>query len=154
LTFNVQRSTLNFQRRTKGRRPEWTKANTQVYPGLRPSRLGWRWLSCELKGGQLTVNSEPMSCLARFALSGRVALVSGAASGLGKAMALALGEAGAELLLADRDANGLEQTSTELQKFGRRTVTLTCDVAEPEQIRQLYVRLDREFGRIDFLGNV
>jgi NAD(P)-dependent dehydrogenase (short-subunit alcohol dehydrogenase family) len=117
-------------------------------------RLGWRWSSCELKGGRLTVNAEPMSCLARFDLSGRVALVSGAASGLGKAMSLALGEAGADLLLADRDAEGLGQTSAQLQAAGRRAVTVTCDVSEPDHIHQLYARLDQEFGRIDFLGNV
>ncbi|HET6880091.1 MAG TPA: SDR family oxidoreductase [Pirellulales bacterium] len=89
-----------------------------------------------------------------FNLSGRVALVSGAASGMGRAMALALGEYGADLMLADRNAAGLEQAAREIAQLGRRAVAVPCDVSQPDQIRTMFRQLDREFGQIDFLGNV
>ena len=89
-----------------------------------------------------------------FDLSNRVALVSGAASGMGRAMALALAEHGADLLLADLHAAGAGKTADEIRKLGRRALVVQCNVSEPEQIRAMFAQLDREFGRIDFLGNV
>ena len=89
-----------------------------------------------------------------FDLAGRVALVSGAAQGMGRAMALALAEAGADLMLADINSAGVEKTAEQIVKLGRRTVPITCDVSKPEQIKTMFGRLDRDFGRIDFLGNV
>jgi NAD(P)-dependent dehydrogenase (short-subunit alcohol dehydrogenase family) len=91
---------------------------------------------------------------ALFDLTGRVALVSGAASGLGRAMSIALAEAGADLMLADRNIAGAENTADEIQKLGRRAVAVNCDVSEPQQIRRVFAQIDRDFGRIDFLGNV
>jgi NAD(P)-dependent dehydrogenase (short-subunit alcohol dehydrogenase family) len=90
-----------------------------------------------------------------FALTGRVALVSGAAQGMGKAMAIALAEAGADLVLADINASGAHHTAEHIRGMsGRRAVPVMCDVSDPAQIRPLFAQLDREFGRIDFLGNV
>lgn len=89
-----------------------------------------------------------------FDITGRVALVSGAARGMGRAMSLALAEHGADLLLADLDSAGLDRTARDIVTLGRRAVPSVCDVSEPAQIRPLFERLDREFGRIDFLGNV
>ena len=95
-----------------------------------------------------------MHAPALFDLSGRVALVSGAASGLGRAMSLALAEAGSEVVVADRDAAGVRRTAEVIAGLGRRVLPVTCDVADPSQIREMFAQLDREFGRIDFLGNV
>lgn len=89
-----------------------------------------------------------------FDLTGRVALITGAAQGLGRAMARAVAEAGADLVLLDRNAAGVEQTAIELRKMGRRVLVVPCDVSDPEQVRAVYAQLDREFGRIDFLANV
>src|SRR5262245_60318726 len=89
-----------------------------------------------------------------FDLTGRVALVSGAARGLGRAMALALAEAGADLLLVDRNADGLRQTAESIAGLHRRALAVTCDVSDPAQIRSMFAQLDREFGHLDFLGNV
>src|SRR4051812_15797351 len=91
---------------------------------------------------------------AMFNLTGKVALVTGAAQGLGRAMATALAEAGADTLLVDRNASGAAETSVAIQKLGRRAVVAKCDVADTAEIRGLFQRLDAEFGRIDFLGNV
>jgi NAD(P)-dependent dehydrogenase (short-subunit alcohol dehydrogenase family) len=89
-----------------------------------------------------------------FDLSGRVALVSGAASGMGRAMALALAEAGADLMLADINGPGVQATAAAIAAMGRRAVPVTSDMSDVAQIRALFERLDQEFGQIDFLGNV
>src|SRR5882672_4674044 len=89
-----------------------------------------------------------------FDLTGKVALVTGAAQGMGRAMVLALTEAGADAMLVDRNETGARETAAAIEKLGRRAVVARCDVADPAQIRELFRRLDAEFGRIDFLGNV
>ncbi|MBI1841836.1 MAG: SDR family oxidoreductase [Verrucomicrobia bacterium] len=89
-----------------------------------------------------------------FNLSGKACLVSGAAQGMGKAMALALAKHGADLLLADRNAAGAEATAREIQALGRSAIPFCCDVSDPAQIRALFQKMDASFGRIDFLGNV
>jgi NAD(P)-dependent dehydrogenase (short-subunit alcohol dehydrogenase family) len=89
-----------------------------------------------------------------FDLTGKVALVSGAASGLGRAMAVAFAEHGADLLLADLNAAGVADTAAQIKGLARRAVPVTCDVSEPGQVHALFARLDQEFGRVDVLGNV
>lgn len=89
-----------------------------------------------------------------FDLTGRIALISGAASGMGRASALALAEHGADLVLADLNTAGLEKTAADIEALGRRAVPVTCNVSDPAAIRELFARLDREFDRIDFLGNI
>jgi NAD(P)-dependent dehydrogenase (short-subunit alcohol dehydrogenase family) len=92
--------------------------------------------------------------MTRFDLTNKVALVSGAASGMGRASALALAEHGADLLLADIDGAGLGRTVDEIMRLGRRVLSVQCDVSQPEAIRAMFARLDRDFGRIDFLANI
>jgi NAD(P)-dependent dehydrogenase (short-subunit alcohol dehydrogenase family) len=89
-----------------------------------------------------------------FDLTGRVAVVSGAAQGLGRAMALALAEAGADLVLVDRNGAGVRATAETIAGMQRRVVAVAGDVADPAQIRDLFGEVDRTFGRVDFLGNV
>ena len=74
-----------------------------------------------------------------FDLTGKVAVVTGAAQGLGRAMALALAEAGADLMLVDRNETGARETAAIIGKLGRSVVVAGCDVAEPAQIRQRLV---------------
>ena len=89
-----------------------------------------------------------------FDLTGRVALVSGAGQNMGRATALAFAEAGADLLICDYRADTLENTAGEIEALGRRVVPVVCDVSDIDQIRAMYERLDREFGRIDVLANI
>jgi NAD(P)-dependent dehydrogenase (short-subunit alcohol dehydrogenase family) len=89
-----------------------------------------------------------------FDLSGKVAIVSGAASGLGKAAALALAAHGADLLLADLNEAGLKATADEIQKTGRKAVYRRTDVSDADEIQELFTVLDHQFGRIDFLANI
>lgn len=89
-----------------------------------------------------------------FDLTDRVAIVSGTASGMGQAMATAFAEAGAHVVLLDINSAGNEETAHTLSKLGRRAIPLTCDVSSYEDIDRLYALVDREFGRVDILGNV
>ena len=89
-----------------------------------------------------------------FDLSGRVAMVSGAASGLGKAASLALAEAGADVVLADIDEAGMLATSAEIESSMRKALPVVCDISEPEQIRAMFDQIDDQFGRIDFVANI
>ncbi|MBM3953658.1 MAG: SDR family oxidoreductase [Planctomycetes bacterium] len=89
-----------------------------------------------------------------FDLSGRVAVVSGAAQGLGRATALALAAHGADVVLVDRNLPGAETTAAEIGRLGRRTLALATDVADPTAIAGLFTRVDEVFGRVDFLGNI
>ncbi|MDE0167235.1 MAG: SDR family NAD(P)-dependent oxidoreductase [Bryobacterales bacterium] len=89
-----------------------------------------------------------------FDLTGRVALVSGAASGLGKATALAVAEAGADVVLADIDEDGMRTVAGEIESLDRRALPQVCDISEPAQICSMFERIDDEFGRIDFVANI
>ncbi|MFN7923170.1 MAG: SDR family oxidoreductase [Bryobacteraceae bacterium] len=89
-----------------------------------------------------------------FDLTGKVAVVSGAAQGMGRAMATAIAEAGADVLLVDRNGPGVGETAEALTRLGRRAIPVVIDVSDITQVRKMFETLDREFGRIDFLGNV
>jgi len=89
-----------------------------------------------------------------FDLAGRVAVVTGAAQGMGQATALAVAQAGADVVLVDRNEAGAEVTAYEVRRLGRRALVLVCDVSDPEAIARLFERVDAEFGRVDFLGNI
>ena len=89
-----------------------------------------------------------------FDLTDKVAIVTGAAQGMGRAMSMALAEAGADLLLVDLNEVGVRRTAASIAALGRRAEFVVHDVSEPAQVRALFQRLDAAFGRIDFLGNV
>jgi NAD(P)-dependent dehydrogenase (short-subunit alcohol dehydrogenase family) len=89
-----------------------------------------------------------------FDLSGKVAVVSGAAQGMGQATALAVAEAGADVMLVDRNLAGAEATMAEIQSLGRKSAVSDCNVSDPVSIAELFQRVDKEFGRVDFLGNI
>jgi NAD(P)-dependent dehydrogenase (short-subunit alcohol dehydrogenase family) len=89
-----------------------------------------------------------------FDLTGRVAMVSGAAQGMGRASAIAFAESGADLLITDLNAEGLQATAAQIEKLGRRAIAMPGDVTDVEHIRAMYARIDQEFGRIDVAMNV
>ena len=89
-----------------------------------------------------------------FNLTGKVAAVSGAASGMGRAMSLALAEAGADVVLIDLNEAGAREVATAIEGMGRRSLAARCDISNPDDIRALFTDIDEAFGRIDFLGNV
>lgn len=89
-----------------------------------------------------------------FSLTDRVAVVSGAAQGLGRATAIALARHGADLVLVDRNEAGANATADEIASLGRRTLVTTTDVSQPVAIASLFQQVDDHFGRVDFLGNI
>jgi len=89
-----------------------------------------------------------------FSLSGRVAVVSGAAQGLGQATALALAQHGADLVLVDRNLAGAEATGERIRELGRRTFVASTDVSDPLAVAELFQQVDAAYGRVDFLGNI
>jgi NAD(P)-dependent dehydrogenase (short-subunit alcohol dehydrogenase family) len=89
-----------------------------------------------------------------FDLSGKVAMVSGAASGMGKQMAIGFAEAGADVVLADINLAGAKTTASEIESLGKRALPVECNVSDIEQVRSLYRAIDDEFGQIDIVGNV
>ena len=94
-----------------------------------------------------------MSLLERFSLKGKVAIVTGASSGLGVAFATGLAEAGADVVLAARRADRLEDTRKLVEAQGRRALTVTTDVAREPDCRALVDATMAEFGRVDVLVN-
>ncbi len=89
-----------------------------------------------------------------FNLTNKVAVVSGAAQGLGRATSLALAQHGADVVVVDRNTAGAEDTAEQIQEFGRRAMVAGTDVSSPDAITELFRRIDLEFGRVDFLGNI
>lgn len=89
-----------------------------------------------------------------FDLQGRVAVVTGAAQGMGQATALALSQAGASVVLVDRNLQGAEVTAQQIQSWGGQTMVASTDVSDPLAIRDLFQKVDQLFGRVDFLGNI
>jgi NAD(P)-dependent dehydrogenase (short-subunit alcohol dehydrogenase family) len=83
----------------------------------------------------------------------RVAIVTGAGSGIGRACALALLREGWSVVLAGRRADALEETAKLGLDSGPRTLTVPADVTQPESVRALFARTKETFGRLDLLFN-
>jgi NAD(P)-dependent dehydrogenase (short-subunit alcohol dehydrogenase family) len=94
-----------------------------------------------------------MTVLDLFRLDGKVAIVTGASSGLGVAFAQALAEAGADVALGARRAERLEETRKLVEGAGRRAVTWQTDVASPDDCQALVDAAVRDLGRVDILVN-
>jgi len=91
--------------------------------------------------------------LDRFRLDGKVAIVTGASSGLGVAFGKAFAEAGADVVLAARRADRLEKTRELIEQRGRRALTVTADVSQPGEAQAVVDAAMKEFGHVDVLVN-
>jgi NAD(P)-dependent dehydrogenase (short-subunit alcohol dehydrogenase family) len=88
-----------------------------------------------------------------FSWTDRVAIVTGAGKGIGKALALVLAQAGADVVVAARTAADIEKTAEEIRALGRRAVPVPTDVQQSEQVANMVKRALEEFQRVDILVN-
>src|SRR5262249_47933401 len=86
-------------------------------------------------------------------MTNRVALITGANRGIGKACAVALAEAGARVVLAARQLDKLEAVAGELRAQGRDAFVVELDLASADSIQKAFSKAANEFGRIDILVN-
>ena len=91
--------------------------------------------------------------LKKWEIKGQVALVTGGSRGIGKAIALGLAEAGADIVVASRKLPELENVAQEIQKLGRRSLAVSANTGHSQDIANLVQRVLAEFGRIDILVN-
>jgi len=96
--------------------------------------------------------AEPRALL-DMRVDGKVALVTGASTGLGRATALALAEAGADLVVTSRSQERLREVCAEIEARGRRAVPLDVDVRDVAAVRRMAEEAHAAFGRIDILVN-
>lgn len=90
-----------------------------------------------------------MSVLNMFDLHGKTALVTGASSGIGKQVALAYVQAGAQVAVAARNSEALHKFAAEITPAGGRVVPIPCDVTQPDQVTKMVDQATTELGGID-----
>ena len=86
-------------------------------------------------------------------LEGRVALVTGAAQGIGKAISLLLAKHGANLVVSDIHLEKATETANEIERMGRKAIAVRVDVSKGGEVEQMVDAILKEFGRIDILVN-
>jgi NAD(P)-dependent dehydrogenase (short-subunit alcohol dehydrogenase family) len=94
-----------------------------------------------------------MSVLDSFRLDGKVAVVTGASSGLGVAFAEGLADAGADIAICARRVDKLEQTRERVEQMGRRCIAVQADVAKPEDCQSFVDQAVEQLGKVDVLIN-
>jgi NAD(P)-dependent dehydrogenase (short-subunit alcohol dehydrogenase family) len=88
-----------------------------------------------------------------FSLAGKVAIVTGASSGLGVAFAIGLAEAGADIAICARRVERLQETKASVQERGRRCVAVQADVANPDDCNRVVAETVDQLGKVDVLIN-
>ena len=91
--------------------------------------------------------------LAEFNLDGKTALITGASSGIGKEIALVLAEAGADVAIAARRLDRIEETADEIRGLGSRAVSIQADVSDSQQVDDMVSQATDALERIDILVN-
>jgi len=86
-------------------------------------------------------------------LSGKVALVTGASRGIGKAVALKLAQAGADVIVTATSVERAEKTADEITALGRKALAVKVDVSNTSDVDALFAKTTEVFGRLDFLVN-
>lgn len=88
-----------------------------------------------------------------FSLEGKVAVVTGGTSGIGRALSLGLADAGADVVATARRQQQVDETAAEIEARGRRSLRVASDVGERESLENLHVAVMERFGKVDILVN-
>jgi gluconate 5-dehydrogenase len=88
-----------------------------------------------------------------FDLTGRVSLVTGAGSGIGRVLCEAMAEHGSDVVCADINEAWAEETAGMIAKYGIKTLVVKADVSKQDEVKALFRKVDQEFGRLDVLIN-
>ena len=88
-----------------------------------------------------------------FNLEGKAALVTGGGRGIGKAIALVLAEAGADVAVVARTSSQIEESASAIKALGRRSLALECDVTDFNQVKHVVNEATEAMGGIDILVN-
>ena len=88
-----------------------------------------------------------------FSLANQVAIVTGGGTGIGRAIALEFAEFGADVVIAGRRLDVLEQAAEEIRALGRRSLAVQADISQKTDVDHLVQKVMEEFGRIDILVN-
>jgi NAD(P)-dependent dehydrogenase (short-subunit alcohol dehydrogenase family) len=94
-----------------------------------------------------------MKALDLFNLSGKIAMISGGADGIGRAMATGLAEAGADIVVFSRRLEKCEEAAHEIEKCGVRALALQCDITRENDVEQVVSQTIKKFEKIDILVN-
>jgi len=94
-----------------------------------------------------------MSVFDRFRLEGKRLFITGGSRGLGREMALAIADAGADVVLVGREAESLAATSTDIRRLNRKAIPLAGDMGQPEKCEKLCLRALADYGPFDILIN-
>ncbi len=94
-----------------------------------------------------------MADLSRFSLEGKVAVVTGGSRGIGRAIALGLAQAGADVVVTSRKLPDLENVAEEVRKLGKKAMPIAAHIGKMDNIPMLVDAVMKEFGRIDILVN-
>ncbi len=88
-----------------------------------------------------------------FSLEGKIAVVTGGTSGIGRALSLGLAEAGADVIATARREQQVNETATEIESLGRKTLRMTSDVCDRSSLDRLLAATLEKFGKVDILVN-
>jgi len=88
-----------------------------------------------------------------FSVGGKVAIVTGAGRGIGKAIALTLAEAGADITVVARTAKQIEETAEGARKLGRKALAIPTDVIQEDEVERAVEQTLSQFGKIDIMCN-
>jgi 2-deoxy-D-gluconate 3-dehydrogenase len=113
----------------------------------------WNWsLICRPKA-ELKRGGKTHMIPKDFSVENKVAIVTGAGRGIGKAIALTMAEAGADITVVARTVEQIEQTAEEVRKIGRKALAIPTDVTKEEQVKATVQQTLSHFGKIDILVN-
>ena len=94
-----------------------------------------------------------MNIIDKFRLDGKKAYVTGGARGIGKSVALAFAQAGADVAVVDLDLDGAEKTADEIKSYGVKSIAVKADISKPEDVDKMIKEIVNAFGTIDVAFN-